>query len=224
MEDERQKMVYEIEEKYGLRSPDVLSVMLQIPRHKFVDEKYWDAAYSDEPVPIGFGQTMSQPFTVAFMTNLVVSTKDKGQRAKGKSKILEIGTGSGYQAAILSYFFKEVYTVEIIRRLADRAKNTLTELGYKNVFVKEGSGEYGWKENSPFDAIIVTAGIEDKVPKALFSQLKEGGVLVAPIGKGPDKIMTRITKQSKSKNKNKYKKELFGTFRFVPFVNEKTIS
>src|SRR3989344_8517825 len=136
MDEKRQEMVYLIKRNYGLNSPDILSVMLQIPREKFVSKKFQQMAYSDGPVPIGYGQTMSQPYTVAFMTDLVLGGKEPhyAKASRGK-KVLEIGTGSGYQAAVLSKLVKEVYTVEIVPELAKKAKQTLKKLGYKNVFV-----------------------------------------------------------------------------------------
>lgn len=211
MKDQREQMVYDIKKKYRLTSPDVLSIMLQVPRHKFVSKENWDLAYRDSPVHIGFGQTMSQPYTVAFMTELLELT--------GKEKVLEIGTGSGYQAAVLSKLAKEVYTIEIIPELAERSENKLKKLEYKNVHVKTGSGEWGWKENSPFDSIIVTAGIDKVVPEELFDQLKVGGILIAPVGKSSEKIMTKFTKIKKS-GRVEIKKEEHGTFRFVPFIKE----
>jgi protein-L-isoaspartate(D-aspartate) O-methyltransferase len=214
--DDRERMVKEIKERYNLVAPEVISVMLQVPRDKFVAKKYRDIAYSDRPVSIGYGQTMSQPYTVAFMTHLLIGNKKQGTRYKKLGKVLEVGTGSGYQAAILSHIFKKVYTIEIIRQLTDRAEKKLKKLGYKNVQVKKGSGEWGWEGEAPFDAIMVTAGIEKDIPEALIDQLKEGGVLVAPIGKGPDKEMTRITK---IKN-GKIKRQRYGIFNFVPFVKE----
>jgi protein-L-isoaspartate(D-aspartate) O-methyltransferase len=207
--DKREQMVYDIRQRYGLESPDVLSVMLQVPRHKFVDKKYKDIAYSDGPVPIGHVQTMSQPYTVAFMTSLL--------ELKGDEKVLEIGTGSGYQAAVLSKLAREVYTVEIVDKLAKKAEKTLRNLGYKNVHVKAASGEFGWKDMVPFDAILITAGVEDGIPVELFEQLKKEGVLVAPVGRGYDKVMTKFTK----KESGKIEKEKHGIFHFVPFVQEK---
>ena len=204
--DEREKMVYEIKKTYGLGSPDILSSMLLIPREKFVDPKYQDVAYNDCPVSIGFGQTMSQPYTVAFMTDLLELT--------GKEKVLEIGTGSGYQAALLSKLAHKVYTVEIIPELAKKAKKTLKNLGYKNIFIKIGSGEWGWQEHAPYEAIMITAGIEEEVPRQLFDQLAVDGILIAPIGQGEDKVMTRFIK----KENGQISKEEFGIFHFVPFV------
>jgi protein-L-isoaspartate(D-aspartate) O-methyltransferase len=220
--DTKQEMVRKIHEEYNLDSPKVLSVMLHVPRERFVSRIHRLSAYDDKPLPIGYGQTMSQPYTVAFMTHLLINSKLKNKNLKlkaGKTKVLEVGTGSGYQAAILSYFFDSVYTIEIIHGLAEKAKKRLKDLGYTNIFIKSGSGEWGWPEKSPFDAIIVTAGVE-KVPRKLFSQLKVGGVLIAPIGKGYDKVMTRFRKASA--RKTQYKREEFGLFHFVPFVEERS--
>lgn len=201
----REKMVWEIKTKYGLDSPRVFSAMLQIPREKFAPKNYGDLAYEDRPVPIGGGQTMSQPYTVAFMTDLL--------NLQGDEKVLEIGTGSGYQAAVLSLLAKEVYTIEIIEELAEKAKEHLKKLGFKNVKVRMGTGEKGWPEKALFEAILVTAGIEEEVPKALFEQLKAGGILVAPVG-GHDKMMTKFTK----KKNGKIAEEKHGIFHFVPFI------
>lgn len=194
MKNKREQMIGEIKEKYGLDSPSVLSVMLRVPRHKFISKDKKKIAHTNFPIPIGYGQTMSQPYTVALMTHLILGNKEQGTGNKKLKKVLEVGTGSGYQAAVLSRLFNKVYTIEIIPELAERAKKTLKTLGYKNVYVRLGSGEWGWKEHSPYDAIMVTAGVE-KVPNELFDQLKMGGVLVAPVGKGNDKEMTRFTKQ-----------------------------
>jgi protein-L-isoaspartate(D-aspartate) O-methyltransferase len=213
-------MVEKIKKTYKLDSPKVLSVMLQIPREKFVSRIYRNIAYDDSPVPIGFGQTMSQPFTVAFMTHLLLSNK-KGVVGKvGKWKVLEIGTGSGYQAAVLSHIVRKVYSVEIVEKLAKKTKDKLKKLGYTNVFVKSGSGGFGWEEKAPFDAILITAGVEGRVPDMLFDQLREGGLLVAPVGRGYDKVMTKFTKKMK-KGKEQIIKEKHGIFHFVPFVHEK---
>jgi protein-L-isoaspartate(D-aspartate) O-methyltransferase len=210
----REDMIWEIKETYGLDSPRVFKAILQVPRDKFVKNEYKHLAYEDSPVPIGFGQTMSQPYTVAFMTDLLIA---KNARLKDK-KVLEIGTGSGYQAAILSRLFKEVYTVEIIPQLAEEAKKKIKDLNYKNVFIKVGSGEGGWKENAFYDAVIITAATERKFLNELFRQLKVNGVLVAPLGKTNGSIMTKYIKLSKSR----YKKEEHGTFYFVPFVEEQS--
>jgi protein-L-isoaspartate(D-aspartate) O-methyltransferase len=209
MDEKRQEMVDVIKKKYGLDSPKVMFAMLQVPRDAFVSRLNHVFAYRDGPVPIGYGQTMSQPYTVAFMTHLLVEKRDTKY-----DRILEIGTGSGYQAAVLSCLVKEVYTIEVIDELARKARKVLKKLNYNNVYVKSGSGEVGWKEKAPFDAIMITAGVSGKVPKTLFDQLKIGGVLVAPVGKGHDKEMTEFVKKSK----NKFKKSEHGIFHFVPFV------
>ncbi len=157
----------------GISDPAVLSAMGSVPRHLFVDRNYRDRAYGDHPLPIGEGQTISQPFIVAFMTELL--------ELKPGDRVLEIGTGSGYQAAVLASIVKEVYTIEIARPLAERAGKLLAELGYKNVTVKAGDGYQGWKEHAPFDAIIITAAPE-RIPSPLIEQLREGGRLVVPLG------------------------------------------
>lgn len=201
-------MIWEIKTKYGLDSPKIFSAMLQVPREEFISKKDKHFAYKDSPVSIRYGQTMSQPYTVAFMTDLL--------NLKGKEKVLEIGTGSGYQAAILSLLVKEVFTVEIVKDLARKANKILTKLGFKNVYTKTGTGEAGWVEEAPFDAILITAALESKVPRTLFDQLKTNGVLVVPIGEGNDKIMTKYTKRKSGK----IEKEEHGIFHFVPFVRE----
>lgn len=197
-------MIDEIRSVYGLDAPRVFSAMLKIPRERFIPQGQKYMAYSDAALPIGFEQTISQPYTVAFMTKLL--------DLKGNEKVLEIGTGSGYQAAILSYLAKEVYTIERIPELAKSAENTLKELKIKNVKVRAGQGEFGWKEEAPFNAILVTAGMEF-VPKELFSQLKTGGILVVPVGIGEDRVMTKYKKGLFRISKKKY-----GVFSFVPFV------
>lgn len=206
MNSERENMVREIREKYELDSPGVFSAMLQVPREEFVAKKYRDIAYSDGPVSIGHGQTISQPYTIAFMTDLL--------RLKAKEKVMEIGTGSGYQAAVLSLLADKVLTIERIDPLAREARKRLKRLGYKNIKVRTGSGEYGWREEAPFDAILVTAGME-WIPEELFRQLKDGGIMVAPVGKGMDKTMIKYTKKGKKINKKEY-----GIFHFVPFIEE----
>jgi protein-L-isoaspartate(D-aspartate) O-methyltransferase len=217
----RQKMVETIKKVYGFSSPKVLSAMLKVPREKFAPKIHQLSAYADGPIPIGFGQTISQPYTVAFMTDLLIDLTSRKEKKDYKSfKVLEIGTGSGYQAAVLSHLVYEVYTIEIIKELAEKAKVKLNKLGYKNVFVREGSGEWGWPEKSPFDAIIITAGINENVPEALIKQLKIGGDLVVPVGEGYDKVMTKFTKFKNNKTK-RLKKETFGIFHFVPFVEER---
>ena len=203
-------MVEEIKGKYGLDAPNVFRAMLQVPREKFVDSKFKNKAYQDSPVSLGYGQTMSQPYTVAFMTDLL--------GLKGGESVLEIGTGSGYQAAVLSHLAKKIYSIEVIPELAKAAHRRLKKLGYKNVKVKQGSGEWGWEEHAPYEAIIVTAGLDKNVPSALFDQLRDGGVLVVPVGTGDDKQMTKFTKIKNGEGT--IKKEEHGIFHFVPFVKE----
>ena len=153
---------------------EVLDAIGIVPRHRFVPEDMRAYSYRDQPLPIGTGQTISQPFIVALMTDLAGLDKD--------SSVLEVGTGSGYQAAVLAELAKHVYTVEIIEELGLRAKASLQDLGYTNVSTRIGDGYHGWKEHAPFDAIIVTAAPE-AVPDALLEQLKPGGRLVIPVGK-----------------------------------------
>ncbi|MGQ9457873.1 MAG: protein-L-isoaspartate(D-aspartate) O-methyltransferase [Anaerolineae bacterium] len=156
-----------------IRDEDVLRVMEKVPRHEFVPPEYVNQAYADHPLPIGYGQTISQPYIVALMTQLL--------RLKRGDKVLEIGTGSGYQAAILAELTDEVYTVEIIPQLAQAAEERLRRLGYTNVHVLNADGYYGWKEHAPYDCIIVTCA-PDHIPPPLLEQLKDGGRLVIPVG------------------------------------------
>ncbi|MEW6718735.1 MAG: protein-L-isoaspartate(D-aspartate) O-methyltransferase [Chloroflexota bacterium] len=170
----RLKMVATTIEARGVQNPDVLTAMRTVPRHLFVPEEYRDYAYEDHPLPIGYGQTISQPYMVAWMTELL--------ELKPGEKVLEIGTGSGYQAAILAALgYVEVYSIEIVPELATKAATTLQSVGYPNVHLRQGDGYYGWEEAAPFDAIIVTAA-PDHLPLPLAQQLAEGGRLVIPIG------------------------------------------
>jgi protein-L-isoaspartate(D-aspartate) O-methyltransferase len=157
----------------GITDARVLAAMREVPRHAFVPDHYIDEAYEDHPLPVGAGQTISQPYIVALMTSHLGLT--------GKEKVLEIGTGSGYQAAILARLAKEVHTVERIPELASKAKATLQQLGVKNVFVHVGDGSLGWPEAAPYDRIIVTAAAPS-VPEELTDQLKTGGRLIIPVG------------------------------------------
>lgn len=200
-------MIEEIKIRYRLNAPQVFSAMVNVPREEFVLHEYQKMAYSDAALSIGYGQTISQPYTVAFMTNLLDLT--------GHERVLEIGTGSGYQAAILAQLADKVFTIERIKPLAHLAQERLEKLGYTNVEVRAGRGEEGWPENAPFDVVILTAGVGN-VPKTLFDQLKEGGVLVAPVGEGPDKKMTKFIKK-----KGKISKKQYGIFHFVPFVEDR---
>jgi protein-L-isoaspartate(D-aspartate) O-methyltransferase len=158
----------------GISDPAVLRAMASVQRHLFVDASCRDRAYGDHPLPIGEGQTISQPFMVALMTEVL--------RLKPSDRVLEIGTGSGYQAAVLATIVKEVYTIEIVIPLAERARTLLAELGYGNVTVKFGDGYRGWEEQAPFDAIIITAAA-DRIPPPLIDKLKDSGRLVMPLGR-----------------------------------------
>ena len=159
----------------GIRDPRVLDAMTRVPRHLFVPESGRDEAYGDHPVPIGHGQTISQPYIVAFMTEAL--------RLEQGHRVLEIGTGSGYQAAVLGELAGEVYTIEIIEALADRARKTLADNGYRNVTVRTGNGYLGWPEHAPYDRIMVTAAPDD-VPQPLVEQLKIDGLMAIPVGTG----------------------------------------
>jgi protein-L-isoaspartate(D-aspartate) O-methyltransferase len=170
---ERDRMVAEQLVKRGIADPLVLEVMRSIPRHLFVDAALRDKAYGDHPLPIGEGQTITQPFMVARMTELL--------RLTGKEKVLEIGTGSGYQAAVLARLAARVCSVERIPKLAARARGTLEAIGTSNVWVRTANGTFGWVDEAPFDRIVVTAG-GPAVPPPLFEQLAEGGRMVMPVG------------------------------------------
>jgi protein-L-isoaspartate(D-aspartate) O-methyltransferase len=170
---ERLRMVEAQIRARGIKSEAVLAAMSKVPRHRFVPASQIRAAYRDHPLPIGHNQTISQPFIVAYMT--------EAADISANERALEIGTGSGYQAAILGELAKEVYSIEIIPELAEGASKVLTELGYKNVHVKAGNGYLGWPEHAPFDAIVVTAA-PDEIPPALVEQLAVGGKMVIPVG------------------------------------------
>ena len=169
----REQMVKNQIEARGIKNKDVLEAIKKVPRHEFVPENLQDFAYTDEPLSIGSGQTISQPYIVAYMTEIL--------DLKKSDRILEIGTGSGYQAAILAELCDSVYTIEILPELSARAQEILHKLDYRNIYFKIGNGFYGWKEKSPFDAIIVTAAPED-VPQSLVEQLAEGGRMIIPVG------------------------------------------
>jgi len=157
----------------GVADPDVLSAMENVPRHAFVPPEYLDRAYGDHPLPIGYGQTISQPYMVAVMTELL--EPEPGDR------VLEVGTGSGYQAAILAELVSEVYTIEIVTALCDEARERLAGLGYDNIHITCGDGYYGWEEPAPYDGIIVTCA-PDHIPQPLVNQLADGGRMVIPVG------------------------------------------
>ena len=196
-------------ERRGIQDEDVLRVMRETPRHLFVPENLMGAAYEDVPLPIGEGQTISQPYIVALMTELL--------KLNGNERILEIGTGSGYQAAILSPLVKAVYSIEIVKSLAENADKKLKEMQYHNVTVKWGDGYQGWEEHAPYDAIIVTAA-PDLVPQNLLDQMKIGGRLVIPVGTNFQKLKV-ITRM----RDGKIGEENIISVRFVPMVHsEKT--
>jgi protein-L-isoaspartate(D-aspartate) O-methyltransferase len=169
----RRRMVETQLQAEGIRNEPVLQAMGRVPRHLFVPPEVRDRAYENTPLPIGLGQTISQPFIVAYMTEAL--------QVDRAHTVLEIGTGSGYQAAILAGLAREVLSIEIVPQLADRARNALSDSGYSNVTVRTGNGYLGWPERAPFDRIIVTAA-PDTIPKALVDQLAVGGIMVAPVG------------------------------------------
>ncbi|MGZ8445677.1 MAG: protein-L-isoaspartate(D-aspartate) O-methyltransferase [Candidatus Binatia bacterium] len=177
---ERRRMVEVQLRARDIRHPRVLEVMRTVPRHLFVPEPERDRAYNDTPLPIGHGQTISQPYIVAFMTQEL--DIEAGHR------VLEIGTGSGYQAAVLGALAKEVYTIEIVAPLAERARQILMSLGYRNVNVRTGNGYLGWPEHAPYDRIMVTAA-PDEVPAPLVQQLKVGGLMAIPVGTGVQELL-----------------------------------
>ncbi len=188
----------------GIRDERVISAMLKVPRHLFVDEALRSQAYSDYPLPIGEGQTISQPFMVAFMTEAL--------RLMGTERVLEIGTGSGYQTAVLAELSERVYSIERIPSIADRARKTLDGLGYPNIVIKIGDGTLGWEEDAPFDAILVTAGAP-QIPPTYIEQLAEGGRLVIPVGGEFVQELMRITKK-----KGRIERESLGGCRFVKLI------
>lgn len=202
----RQRMVRDQVVARGIKDQKVIQAMLNVPRHLFVPQSYERMAYEDRPLPIGEGQTISQPYIVALMTETLDLTEDM--------KVLEIGTGSGYQAAILAEIVKEVYTIEIIESLGNKAKNLLENLNYQNVSFKIGDGYKGWSENAPFDAIIVTCAPTD-IPKPLENQLKEGGRMIIPVGGSIVQELALLEKKD-----GKLKKKVVAPVRFVPMVKQ----
>jgi len=193
----------------GITDERVLKTMATVPRHLFVDEGIQDQAYSDKPLPIGSRQTISQPYIVGLMTEAL--------ELKGTEKVLEIGTGCGYQTAILAELADRVFSIERIASLAFRAQKTLDSLHYYNILIRAGDGTYGWSEESPFDAIIATAGAP-KIPETLKEQLAVGGKLVIPIGSQSSQTLLRITRMSK-KTDDMEIEDLCGC-RFVDLIGE----
>jgi protein-L-isoaspartate(D-aspartate) O-methyltransferase len=203
----RQQMVTEDIKRRGIDDPRVLQAMLTVERHLFIPEHYRHMAYADRPVPIGEGQTISQPYIVALMTYHL--------HLQPEEKVLEIGTGSGYQAAVLAELANKVYSIEIIEELARTAQERLRQLGYTNVWVKSGDGFYGWKEYAPYDAIIVTCAAPS-IPEHLVEQLMEGGRMILPLGGEPfHQSLTVLTKRG-----GKIEKQRITDVVFVPMTGE----
>jgi protein-L-isoaspartate(D-aspartate) O-methyltransferase len=202
----RERMVANQIERRGVKDPRVLKAMRKVPRHLFVDEALWDQAYGDFPLPIGSGQTISQPYIVALMTQQL--------RLKGDEKVLEVGTGSGYQTAILAELARVVYSVERIHALLPGARKILEDLKYTNVFLKLDDGTWGWQNEAPFDAVIVTAG-SPSVPQPIIDQLHDPGVLIIPVGDEYSQVLIRVTKSS-----GKVYQEDIGGVRFVKLVGD----
>ena len=204
--DARQRMVEYGIIAFGIEDQSVIEVMARVPRHEFVQEAQVNLAYANHALPIGYGQTISQPFIVALMTQEL--------DLEAGDKVLEIGTGSGYQAAILAELDVEVYSIEIIKELAQVARDRLGRLGYSAIQLRNDDGYYGWSDQAPFDAIIVTAA-PDHVPQPLIEQLAEGGVMVIPVGPiGGIQELWRITKT----NSGEIRTNSLGGVRFVPFT------
>lgn len=198
---------YYIEDE-GVRDSEVLRAMYTVPRHEFVPDTLREHAYEDRPLPIGMGQTISQPYIVAYMTELL--------KVDNNSKILEIGTGSGYQAAVLAEIVKDVYTIEIFPELGEKAKERFTRLQYDNVSSKIGDGYYGWEEFAPFDGIIVTCAA-DHIPPPLIQQLKPGGRMVIPVGGVFQiQILMLVTKDAEGNVTNRNMLPV----RFVPLLGD----
>jgi len=204
----REELVEQHIMQRGIKDQAVIRSMKNVKRHLFVPENNVSNAYADRPLPIGYGQTISQPFIVAYMTEVI--------NPKPEYKVLEIGTGSGYQAAVLAEIVKEVYTIEIIPELGNAATARLKKLGYNNINVKVSDGYFGWKEHGPYDAIIVTAAAEF-IPPPLIEQLKEGGKIVIPIG---SPFMNQTLMLIEKKGKKITTKSLMPVV-FVPFTRKK---
>lgn len=205
-EKERKHMVESQLARRGIKAKRVLEAMRQVPRHLFIPEDMRSLAYCDGPLPIGHGQTISQPYIVALMTELLELT--------GQEKVLEIGTGSGYQAAILSRLARQVYSLERHAALAQQAEKVLAQLGYDNVVVRVGNGTLGWPEHSPYEAIIITAAAPE-VPQPLPDQLADGGRLVAPVGSHWSQVLVKVRRQG-----DLLIRERLTAVAFVPLVGE----
>ncbi|MCB0196229.1 MAG: protein-L-isoaspartate(D-aspartate) O-methyltransferase [Anaerolineae bacterium] len=208
LEEARSQMVEEQLVKRHINDPRVLAAMRNIPRHRFVEEKLWKAAYRDKPLPIGYGQTISQPYMVAFMTQALNLPNDR------PTTVLEVGTGSGYQAAILSQIATQVYSVERIAPLAEKVMGLLPELNIHNVEIKITDGGYGWPEHAPYDGIVVTAAAPE-IPPPLTAQLKDGASLVVPVGPKQRQFLLRLQRQG-----NDIVEENLVPVAFVPLLGE----
>lgn len=205
---ERKRMVAEQFSGFGrsVTNSRVLAALLKVPRHEFVPPDMRSQAYEDRPLPIGYGQTISQPYIVGFMTEIL--------EPRPTDRILEIGTGSGYQAAVLAELAAEVYSIEIVRGLAERAERTFDQLQITNVFVRSGDGYKGWPEAAPFDAIIVTCAPE-RVPQPLIEQLKEGGRMIIPVGRSSSQELYLLEKRN-----GQLRRESVLAVRFVPMTGK----
>jgi protein-L-isoaspartate(D-aspartate) O-methyltransferase len=199
---ERDDMVRSQIAERAIRDPRVLEAMRSVPRHRFVSEEFVDESYGDYPLPIGYGQTISQPYIVAYMAEVLSLRPD--------SRVLEIGTGSGYQAAVLALLAAEVFSIEIIPELAAESSTRLMQLGFGNVRVRNGDGYFGWPEEAPFDGIIVAAAASE-IPPPLIEQLAEGGRLISPVGRGVQSLILM------SKGGGMERKRLIPV-RFVPLT------
>jgi protein-L-isoaspartate(D-aspartate) O-methyltransferase len=206
--EKRDRMVNQQIRDRGISNAAVLRAMRQVRRHEFVPRDQSQNAYDDHPLPIGYGQTISQPYIVGYMTQVI--------RPRPEFKVLEIGTGSGYQAAVLAEIVAEVYTVEIVPELGNAARDRLEKLAYENVHVKIGDGYHGWKEHAPYDAIVVTAAAEF-IPPPLIEQLKDKGKIIIPVG---SPFMTQMLMLVEKRGDKTTSKSLFPVV-FVPFTRGK---
>ncbi len=190
----------------GINDPRVIRAMSKVPRHLFVDEALWDQAYGDFPLPIGYGQTISQPYIVALMAQEL--------ELSGRQRVLEIGTGSGYQAAILAELARSVFSVERVSALLSRARKVLDKLGYSNVHLKLDDGTWGWKDHAPFDVITVAAA-SPQIPQPLLDQLNDPGILLIPVGDEYSQSLVKVTKEGGRINQKD-----MGGVRFVKLVGD----
>ncbi len=206
--DDRERMVRDQIERRGVRDPKVLRALRETPRHRFVPRELWSEAYDDRPLPIGYGQTISQPYIVAYMTEAL--------KLKGGERVLEIGTGSGYQAALLSRIAGEVFTIERVPELVEWARQRFDELGYGNIHCLQADGTRGWDSMAPFQGIMVTAG-GPHIPRPLTEQLDLGGVLVMPVGRNElSQTLVRVTRSLDGE----FQEETLMGVAFVPLIGE----